>query len=120
MDLRFTSLLLAVTGSGLGALYLAAPDRRDLLAAASVGAAFGAAMSLIGFEIIRRAARSSIEKAVQVFLASMVVKVLLFAAFLMTVSLATPLHPAALGAGLAGATLLGEALAIEGIRRLHQ
>ncbi len=118
MDPRFASMLAGVAAAGLGTLYLAAPERMDLLGAAASGAAFGGALSVAAYEAVRRAARTSMHRAVQVFLAAMTVKVLAFAAFLLTTSLTTSLDPAATASGLAGITLVGEALAIEGVSRL--
>ena len=57
-------------------------------------------------------------KAVQAFLAAMTVKVLAFAAFLLTIALTTSLNPAALAAGLVGATLVGEFLVVTSLRGL--
>jgi hypothetical protein len=117
VEIRFAALLGGACAAGLLGLRLAAPGRPDLLAAAAAGAAFGAAASLAGYEIVLRAARRSPALAVQAFLAVIAAKVLAFAAFLLTVAFTTSLHPAALASGLAGATLVGEALLIEGMRR---
>jgi hypothetical protein len=115
---RFILLLAGAAAVGLAGLRLAAPDRPDLLAAAASGALFAGAASAGGFALVVRASRSSPEKGMQVFLAVMTVKVLAFAAFLLTIALTTRLNPAALGGGLVGVTLIGEALAIEGLRRM--
>ncbi|HXI01743.1 MAG TPA: hypothetical protein VNI57_01075, partial [Candidatus Saccharimonadales bacterium] len=82
-------------------------------------AAFGAGAGITGYTVVARAARKSAHRAVQVFLAVAAVKVIAFAAFLLTIALATTLNPAALAAGLVGTTLTGEALVIGSLQGLE-
>jgi hypothetical protein len=117
MDIRFAAALAACLAAGLGALWMTAPGRDDLLAGASAGAGFGALLATGSWEMIRRARRRSPEAAIRIFLAAMTVKMLAYAAFLPTIALATTLSLAAVAVALVGATLLGEAFAIEGILR---
>jgi hypothetical protein len=118
-DARFALLLLGCAAAGLGALRLAAPGRSDLLLAASIGAGFAAALTLAGYEVTRRKFLVAPLLGIQISLAVTTVKMLAFAAFLLTIALTTSLNLPALAAGLLGITLLGEALGIEGILRLQ-
>lgn len=117
LDARFAVLLLGCAAAGLLGLRLAAPERTDLLLAASIGAAAAAAVTLAGYEITRRRFHRSPVLGIQIFLAVTTVKMLAFAAFLLTIALTTSLNLAAAASGLMGVTLLGEALAIEGVLR---
>jgi hypothetical protein len=117
---RFAVYLVGVPAAGLAAFFAAAPHRLDLLAAAGAGAAFGVGVSLGGYALVERSARASIQKAVQVFLAAMTVKVIAFAAFLLAIAFTTSLNPAGLAVGLVGATLVGEALVIASLRRVER
>jgi len=119
LDLRFTLLLAGCAAAGLGALRLAAPDRAELLLAAFIGAAFAGSFTLAGYEITRRRFLKSPLLGIQISLAVTTAKVIAFAAFLLTLALTTSLNLPALAAGLVGMTLLGEALAIEGILRMQ-
>lgn len=116
---RFALSMAAAAVAGLAGLWAAAPGRPGLMTAAAAGAAFGCATSIAGYALIARQAAISMAKAVQVFLAVMTVKVLAFAAFLLTIAFTTSLNPAALAGGLAGTTLVGEALAITSLRRVQ-
>ena len=119
VDARFWAMLLMCAVAGLGGLHLVAPERGDLLLAASVGAFFAAALTLAGYEITRRQFLKAPDLGIQISLAVTTVKVLAFAAFLLTIALTTSLNVPALASGLVGVTLLGEALAIEGILRMQ-
>jgi len=118
MEGRYTLSVLAISGAGLALLYAAAPARTDLLAAAAAGAGFAAACGISGFIVVHRAAGRSPENGIGAFLAVMTVKVIAFAAFLLTIAFTTQLNIAALAAGLAGATVACEALTIDGLRRM--
>jgi len=118
-DRRFQALLLGCVAAGLGGLRLAAPDRGDLLSAATVGALFAALLTLAGYEITRRRFLKEPALGIQIALAVTTAKMIAFAAFLLTIALTTSLSLPALAAGLMGVTLLGEALAIEGILRMQ-
>ena len=117
MDFRFVSLLALASVAGLGILGLAAPNRPDLLEGAAAGAGFGGALAVAGYEVVRRAAVRSPQRAVRLFLAVMTAKVLAFAAFLLVVAFTMHLDAASYGGGLAAVTVVGEALTIEGLRR---
>lgn len=119
MESRYTLSILAIVAAGLAVLYAAAPGRPDLLAGAAAGAGFAAASGISGFLVVRRAAARSPEKGVGAFLAVMTVKMIAFAAFLLTIAFTTQLNIAALAVGLAGATVVCEAFAIEGLWRLN-
>ncbi|MBI3449460.1 MAG: hypothetical protein HY049_11150 [Acidobacteria bacterium] len=119
IDVRFWLLLLGCAASGLGGLYIAAPERSDLLAAAGLGALFAGTVTLAGYELTRRQFLKAPLSGVQVSLAVTTVKMLAFAAFLIILALTTSLNVPALAAGLMGVTLLGEALAIEGFLRMQ-
>jgi hypothetical protein len=119
LDLRFTLLLIGCAAAGLGLLRLAAPGRKELLLAAFIGAAFAGSLTLAGYEVTRRQFLKSPVLGIQISLAVTTAKVIAFAAFLLTLALTTSLNLPALAAGLVGMTLLGEALAIEGILRMQ-
>jgi hypothetical protein len=110
-------MLAMAVAAGLAGLRLAAPGRTDLLLAAGIGAAFAAALCVGGHEIVRRASARSAERAIQAFLALMTVKMVAYAAFLLVTGLLALMDLAAAAGGLVGTTLVGEALAIEGLRR---
>ncbi len=119
MDRRYVTRLAAAAAAGLGALYVVAPARTDLLLAATAGTLFAGAAGVAGYEFVAGAARTSPANGLRVFLAMMAAKVIAFPAFLLIVAFSTSLNVAALAAGLAGATLVAEILAIQGLRRIE-
>jgi len=116
---RLALASVVIAAAGLAAIAVIAPGRGDLLVAASAGAAFGCAAGIIGYGFIARRAAVSVIGGVQVFLAVMTVKMLAFAAFLLTIALTTSLNPAALAIGLVGTTLAGEVLVVASLRRVQ-
>jgi hypothetical protein len=119
MDRRYISRLAAAATVGLGALYVAVPARTDLLLAAAAGTLFAGAAGVAGYQLVAGAARASPSSGVRVFLAIMTAKVVAFPAFLLIIAFSTSLNLAALAAGLAGATLVAEILAIQGLRQIE-
>jgi hypothetical protein len=117
MDRWYAAIMAAAIVAGLGVAYAAAPGRTDLLLAAATGALFGGGSGAAGYEIVRRAARAAPAKGLQAFLAVMAGKVLIFPAFLLIIAFSTQLNLAALAAGLAGSTIVGEVLIVGGLLR---